>query len=78
MRKTVLIGALVILLGLTSATAFAATPPMTLPQLIDYINQVISKIEGQIADLQDQITNIQLIPGPQGPAGPQGKATALL
>ncbi|MBI5127323.1 hypothetical protein HZA76_02600 [Candidatus Roizmanbacteria bacterium] len=32
----------------------------------------ITEIRDQIINLQSQITNIQLIPGPTGPTGPQG------
>jgi len=34
--------------------------------------QAVQDLQGQTADLQNQINNIELTPGPQGPAGPQG------
>ena len=70
--------AIIALLGLMviGVLSFAqAAPPSDAP---GNILKRITDLENLVANLGDQIANMQLIPGPQGPQGEQGPAGATV
>jgi hypothetical protein len=71
MNKKFLTFIIAFLILVASIPTASAIPSGGLPEAWKAINDLIAKV----ANLQDQIANIQLTPGPQGetgPAGPQG------
>lgn len=71
-KVTIAVIAIVFLLSVNYGIAQSATSGVPFQALWDAVAQINQRIDNAVANLQEQIHNISLTPGPQGPQGPQG------